>query len=48
MLLYEDKNGHFPEEDEGELYSVFVTERLEDYLALSIAAVLVIIILLFF
>ncbi|MEW5899381.1 MAG: hypothetical protein AB1652_09475 [Bacillota bacterium] len=38
-----EKEGRFPEEEQ-----LFPTERLEDYLALSLAAFILLIILLFF
>ncbi|MDQ0285355.1 hypothetical protein J2Z49_000448 [Desulfofundulus luciae] len=47
MLLYPDKNEDPPGDGE-EIFFVFFTERMEDYLALSLAALILIIILLFF
>ncbi|WP_165613196.1 hypothetical protein [Desulfofundulus thermosubterraneus] len=47
MLHYPDKDERSPG-DEEEFFSVYVTERLEDYLALSLAAIILIVILLFF
>ncbi|MBE3585880.1 MULTISPECIES: hypothetical protein [Desulfofundulus] len=47
MLVEPDKNEHI-QGDEEEFFSVYVTERLEDYLALSLAAMILIVILLFF